>query len=537
MPVDPEIALKFSPAVPGQGAVAPMNPLQMMGQIGQIQAQQNQNMLFEQNFAAQAAMGDIARRSVDPQTGQVDYTKMATGLAMNPLTSYKAVEFIKQIAERDKLQAEGIKLKLEGERLKMEGIADVARGLLSKAPSGAMPLDDLTDAVADLRGRGIIDDAGVLKLAAKFNQPDQVLRDNLRRMVATSTRGKEGLDFVFGELRDVDVGPGIVTERRVPGLPPQEVQRRVKGLTPAEGLRPVDVRGPGGATFARPQAAVTGETLSGLAPGTVTGGARSNQLQAMGGDITQLAPYGGEAPAQPQGGALAPAIAQMPAPTVVPRQASVDPLKSPLGYKTGLGPEEQEAGKARGVTGAKYIEKLSENANVSMTMLQRITEMDRLLENIQTMPGMTTRRHVAELMRAIDAPEGATNTILGKTDKGDTLAYLQAFNKTRMQATMEDLRQALGGQGRITQMEFSAFLDAMPNEAMTKEAIKVVFDIASRVAKLRTEEFSEAKKWEASGKSLADFQSNWDKYLIDSGRITPITRAVDYFKGAKSNAR
>ena len=61
--------------------VAPQNPLNLMGSLMQIQAAQNQNKLFQQEFADRAAANQAYQQAIDPSTGQIDYARLSQALA------------------------------------------------------------------------------------------------------------------------------------------------------------------------------------------------------------------------------------------------------------------------------------------------------------------------------------------------------------------------------------------------------------------------------------------------------------------------
>lgn len=73
---------------PNQGGVGGMNPLQLIGTIGQI----NNNALFQKEFAAKQAVGGAFQNALNPD-GSIDQAKLSTGL-QNPAAAYAAPEAI-----------------------------------------------------------------------------------------------------------------------------------------------------------------------------------------------------------------------------------------------------------------------------------------------------------------------------------------------------------------------------------------------------------------------------------------------------------
>jgi hypothetical protein len=86
----------------------------------------NQNALFQQTFRARAAMGPLAQASVDPATGQMDYTKFATLIATHPETAFMAPEVINQLTQRQLTQAELVRTNLQVAGMKQGAIASAA---------------------------------------------------------------------------------------------------------------------------------------------------------------------------------------------------------------------------------------------------------------------------------------------------------------------------------------------------------------------------------------------------------------------------
>lgn len=490
MPVDPNIA-------------ANINPFQRFMQMEQLQALTNQNTLFQQQFQAKQAMGQIIQQSIVPGTNQIDYNKAFVGLSTNPLTAPIAMDWLKSLKEREKIDTEIMGNKLKAEQTRLELIGSKAAELLAN-PNVGVP--DYTDAIADLYSKEAIGKSDVLKFSSMLNLPPTQLKDRLRGMTAAATKGKESIEIALGTLERVDTGPESIYMRTLPGQPPRPVATMTKGLSPAEALRPVEVVGPGGEKRLRTQ-----EQLTGLYP---TGG----MATPLGGRIAELGgPALGGLP-MGQGGAEAgaeamPAPVPMAAPTTPVRR---DPLAGGLGYTLQQSPKEVEEQKAQVQQATKYQERLVGKVEDARRVLMNIRDLRSLAEQIKTGGFATSRMEAARIAQGLGAPDSMVNGIAN----GD-LAASQAFQKKVVEMAMNNLRQALGGQGRITEMEFNKFEKANANLELTPEAVTRILGFMEKMAKFDRDEMQVLAKYRKAHKDfdVVEFQSWYDNLLDKSGRL------------------
>lgn len=104
MPIDPSIALRFRPP-------EIESPLNAAARFAQIQGAQTQNMLAQQQLEAgrraqesENAFNIAYQQALNPETGQVDYSKLRTGVVQAGLgTKLPALE--KQLAEQEESRA------------------------------------------------------------------------------------------------------------------------------------------------------------------------------------------------------------------------------------------------------------------------------------------------------------------------------------------------------------------------------------------------------------------------------------------------
>jgi hypothetical protein len=144
MPVDTSIYNTTPPQ--------PINPLAVAGQVAGFQNAQNQNRLFQQEFAANKAYGDIIQQSTDPATGQTDFNRANALAAQNPATAFRAPEFAAQAIQRQQAQTALDTAKLD-QATKHFGIINNMFGALAAKPN--LSRADFIDAAGDLVRQGV----------------------------------------------------------------------------------------------------------------------------------------------------------------------------------------------------------------------------------------------------------------------------------------------------------------------------------------------------------------------------------------------
>lgn len=101
-----------------------------MHDAAQVQSQMMQNRLYQQEFVAKQAMGGIIQQSIDPETGIPDWNKAGILMSMDPRTSFKAPEFLTQLATQRKLNLETFGVKLKNAQTQTELIGNMAAPVL-----------------------------------------------------------------------------------------------------------------------------------------------------------------------------------------------------------------------------------------------------------------------------------------------------------------------------------------------------------------------------------------------------------------------
>jgi hypothetical protein len=143
----------------------------------------------------------------------------------------------------------------------------------------------------------------------------------------------------------------------------------------------------------------------------------------------------------------------------------------------------------------------------------RLQEQLAALNKFKAGGGGETRAQLAQLAQAIPGiPASVVSGIAG----GD-LAAMQEFNKLAAQTAMEQLKQSMGGAGRISQYEFKIFQNNNPNLSTDPNAIRKIFDFNTRLYNRDLQEQQAFNQHVASGADPASFPSKWAQQLASDG--------------------
>ena len=308
---------------------APVNPLEMMGQVAGIQNAMNQNRQFQLEIGAKQAMGPIMQEAIDPQTGQLDQNKVAVLMAKNPATAFKVPEYVQMLAQNRKLDAETV-------QTHAKTAIDQAKYLQDQyAALAGLGLNITNENIEDMTIRSVQAGAVPVSMATAFLQTmpkSQILTgpDGKRynpaaiwvqqNMLATA-EGAARLNSFFGPITAHDMGGSTVftqpnnilgTNTSPAGLP--QLQQT---STVAQQIEPHTVIPPGSLTT---ESIPTGALYGGGAnmpqgvPNPAVGGGGAAPLNMMPNGAAP--PSGGGA--MPQGGGGLPAGGAAPAPNSGP---------------------------------------------------------------------------------------------------------------------------------------------------------------------------------------------------------------------------
>ncbi len=166
---------------------------------------------------------------------------------------------------------------------------------------------------------------------------------------------------------------------------------------------------------------------------------------------------------------------------------------------------------------------IQQNARGAVVVQQRLDEAADALKNFKTGPGTETMSKLASLAKFFGRDDLAS-TMLGNPGSKEAFSSAQEFVKLMVPNSLELLRNTLGGQGRITNLEVEQFLKANPNLETDPKAIEKMFNFMKRVgdlAKAEQKAFLHYKKRaEKTGEfDVTQFDNDWYDYLREKGEL------------------
>lgn len=477
------------------GNLTPPNPIDQLGKMTSINNAMAQNSLINTNaavmgqqFRANRAMGPIMQQSVG-QDGNVDYDKAVTLMAQNPDTAYLAPEFMMKAFQGKGLQLDNKLKQLDVMGKEQTFFGNTAASLL---PKGAgMKRGDVADAMstlyADMNAAGLGGDGLKDRLIGFMGQlkPDgQPLYDQMQGLAMRSSGAADSLNKVTGSFQVQDLGGQKVIGYTNP------INRQFIPIgslnnspTPSEMNAPTAITGPNGEQTTVP---------------------RMNALPMYNGGGAQIngAPGGapGGAPAPPPGGMQAP-----------PAAGSAPP-SPPGAITTKLGPETASWLQGRGDNAVQYSKDLQKNVQDIQTQLQVLQRIQDITKNFHPGAGASVLTKMGEAAQAVGMPK----TTVDKIANG-SLDASQQFSKYTVQNTMNVLRQAIGGQGRLTNLEFEQFLHSNPNIDTDPRAINKILSFSQRLFQIKVAEQRGLSDWVKAGHAPADFPTAWTQKLMQRG--------------------
>jgi hypothetical protein len=497
---------------PAQAAQSGLAPLLQLGQFQQLM---NQNQLFQAQFQARNAMGELLQQAINKETGDIDYSKATMLLASDPRTAFMAPEFAKEAITRQQTQAEIILKQLQAGQIRVEQQSKAALALLDLG-TGVTRKDVLSSA-ARLYGQDFLSKSEFLDLAAKLPDDGVKLNALMKQLFIRGAAIGDSLAFTKGELQPVAAGGETVIMRAphpLTGEAASPVARVESTPTPEQRNAVVDTYDPATQTMrkaarqdALPLYSGTGRLLSGT-----QGGPLQPPMALPGTNPLQPGPPGSP-------GSL-PSPDTVEAPPGPPGSVQAQPSAMRQSFNTNLGREL-----------ADYDKNLNLDVETNKKLLQRFTEMEKAGSQAELGAGTPFRKSLAEMVQAIGsfAPEQYKRQFQDMTDrlaKGD-LSALQVFEKLSSQGAMEAVKQAMGSQNRIAVMEFETFLRTNPNLSTDPDAVSKIFNFMRTQAQGKLAEQQEWQTWKKLNAKneqafpLDGFQAYWMKKLIDDGKVLP----------------
>lgn len=493
------------------GNIAQPNPLGQMGQMLQVQSAMNQNALFQQQFAARQALGQLAQSSVDPATGQMDWNKYSLSISTDPRTAFMAREVIESLTRQKLLDADTFGKKLDNAQKATTLIGNTLTPIAMEWAKNGAPQDAKDPSKVDTTQ--LVNQAGLLvgQAPEMYDQVKSFLvglkalpRPQAQQALIDYTKfvqiAKGGLDSVAPLFRQ-DVGGGVQYGQtdRFTGAP-QGTGFQPKTLTPAEQQDQVKTANP---LTGAPQLAPRGSM-----PMAPSAGAPPIEPQIAGGGMSAMpAASGGAMPAESTpitGRAGSPAEPQQAAGGAMPAPSSLTSVVGP--------PKGVEDAQSEVLT--KFAPALQERVSVANQLKLLMQQAQEETRNFKQGGGTDTYIKMAQLAQAL----GVKDEAVDKLANGD-IASGQAANKLFMQVGSLIASQLIrAGGGRMTQTEWGKTLsEGAPNIDMDPRAIsKILAAMRETVHYTNMENQAYNAKYQAyrGGQyDIGQFPSDWQQTL------------------------
>lgn len=184
-------------------------------------------------------------------------------------------------------------------------------------------------------------------------------------------------------------------------------------------------------------------------------------------------------------------------------------------------PEQQKYADQVATDMAGFKKALDGNVEQGSNLNMRLQEQLDALQKFKAGGGGETRAELASMAQAIPGmPKSIVNGIAG----GD-IASMQEFNKLAAQTAMEQLKQSMGGSGRVSQMEFKVFLHNNPNLSTDPDAIRKIFDFNNRIFQRDVTKQSMYNAYVGKGGDPATFPQIWEEQSKQMGFTNPSMNA------------
>ena len=461
------------PEIPFPQAPQPRisNPLetasQMQGMaLRGLEAKSSQQSMEIQaaDFAAKNAIGQLMQQHIDPATGELDHHALIVDAARHPVAARAVPELYKFLNEQGEVDQRVLKAKAENAMLKMDVFGKAALPYLDKIGRGEKTTDsDVASLVGQLASAG-----GYFKDRKEATQ-------TLQNILGSNVGTKDNRNPIFTSLATVNENGRQALDNTM--------------LSIAKQNEFVPVAGPQGQQ------------------GVTTRGRVLQQMQGGQGLPEQGVAQGGVAP--PAEGAAR----QEPQPSGAPA--------TPGFVATGMAPAKQKYQEQQVESFVKAEDQINKNLTGAEAIQMRIDETTKALKDFKTGPGTPTIMKVAGLAKAFGMDDVADRMMGG--GKG-AFAAAQEFEKLMVPHSMELLRQTLGGQGRITNLEFEKFAAANPNLETDPKALEKIFNFSKKLndlAKLEAYALEEYKNHHPEGAySITQFDNEFMQHLVRSKRLS-----------------
>jgi hypothetical protein len=430
---------------PAPPRFAEENPLQTMQQA-QSMAVQGQAMQQQQLVnAAKMAVGQHMQAHIDPATGRLDNYNFIASVAKDPRAALAVGDVYHMLLENGEIDARTAGQRLSNEKAKLDIMGNSAAPYIQKMAEGKTTTDaDIAGYVGTLVANKVFD-----------NEKDAMVM--LQGLTGSPVGTKNNRDALFRMLGQYNTTAQATLTNTMQSM--EKRYEQVTGITPE------------GVPYSIPKARVPGMLPPG--PG-VEGGALLPEETAERGTSAPRS----ELPAGQEESPSAP-----PATTGVPRgaiQTGMAPMEAArqkpyLEYKEGKGwMNEAEKDSAR-------------NASLAYSLETKLKNEEELFSTFKQGPTRDMKMQLANFASGV-LPGGAENplvrALVDAPNSTIALSAAAALRKELAKDTFEQLKQAIGGQGRFTNFELDTMLKANYGLDTPTPAIERMMNDMRRVARI-----------------------------------------------------
>jgi hypothetical protein len=459
---------------PQAPSYATPNPLQQMEQMqalglrgaemARVQQATEQQGLVNR---AQQGLGQLMQQHVNPETGDVDINKLLVDAAQHPDVSVLYPNLVKDALSMRLTNAQVLGAQIDNAAKQQSFLANTAASYADKyAKTGAKAnWQDIASIYAEAQAAGVIDRKQALQGLIFAKQSGQQPETLIRNLGARSAQGLQALEAAGQTTKYLQELIDVQSPEGVPGK-----------ITREQALQ-----------------------QAGAAPSPYAAGGASAPRSAE-------AARQGESPSAPP---AAPMIRTGLSPT---EQAETAPYRQ---YQEGAGPMRE------------FEQMINQKAENAQMVNMRLEETAKKLQEFKTGPGTKARFEVAKIAQMFGRDDLA-NSILGNPGSKEALAAAQEVEKLTTRNAFEELKTALGGQGRFTNLEVENFMRSNFNLETMPEAIQDMINFTKKITDLADQQqtaFSHYKKRSFANKRDPDsfnpgyFSQQFMNHLHQTGQI------------------
>lgn len=458
-----------APQYQQQNPLQQVEQLQAMGlraaEMQRVQQATEQQALMNK---AQVGLGQLMQQHVDPNTGDLDINKLLVDAAQHPDVAVMFPTIAKDALANKLTTAQILSAQIDNATKQQSFLANTAASYADKyAKTGNKPSwQDIAGIYGDAQAAGVITREQALQGLVAAKQSGQQPEMLVRNLGARSAQGLQMLEAAGQTTKYLQELVPTMTEEGVPGQ-----------ITREQALR---------------------QTSAGPQPMNAAGGASAPRSASE-----------AREGASPSASPPTPMLRTGQSPE---EQAAIAPYKQ---YQEGQGPMRD------------FEQMINQRAENAQMVNMRLEETAKKLEQFKTGPGTKARFEVAKLAQMFGR-EDLANTILGNPGSKQALAAAQEVEKLTTRNAFEELKTALGGQGRFTNLEVENFMRSNFNLETMPEAIQDMINFTKKITDLADQQqtaFSHYKKRSFANKRDPDsfnpgyFSQQFMNHLHQTGQI------------------